>query len=114
MLGFFMTYPLYRAGGIWLALPTTVITVLLVTLLSVSVINHRLGGPLPDSITRILLVFVILFSMPFGMLSLPLLLKMSTNSGDHVESEKISDFNSMIKSLWFIKKNGAKLRNNRF
>ena len=83
MLGFLMTYPLYLAGGFWAALPTTIVTVLLTALLSISIFNHWLGEPLPGSTTRQLLVFAILFSMPCGMLSLPLLHNMSSTDSDY-------------------------------
>ena len=77
MLGFMMTYPLYIAGGVWPALPTTLLTILLVMILTASILSHRLE--IKNPLQRTLLTFAILFSLPFGILSLPLLHRISSN-----------------------------------
>jgi len=74
-LGFIVTYPLYLAGGFWLALPTGFLAVLVVSSIFISVFLFELGYK--GHIQRKLLVFAMLFSMPFGLLSLPLLHKLS-------------------------------------
>jgi len=76
-LGFIITFPIYRVGGFWLALPTGAFTILLMLFLFLGILSYRfqLGKPY----ARKLLVFAILFSLPFGLLSLPLLQELSKN-----------------------------------
>ncbi len=76
-LGFIITFPIYEVGGFWLALPTGAFTLLLMLLLSLGILSYRFQLEKPYA--RKLLVFAILFSLPFGLLSLPLLQELSTN-----------------------------------
>ena len=77
ILGFIVTYPIYLVGGFWAALPTGLFTILVVSTLSISFISERMGYR--SHFQRKLLVFSIVFSMPFGVLSIPLLHKISEN-----------------------------------
>ena len=77
ILGFVVTYPIYVVGGIIPALPTAIFTVILLILIGFSAVNHLLGFPFRGHVPRKLLTFGILFSLPFGLLSLPLLHSMS-------------------------------------
>ncbi|MCD4740646.1 hypothetical protein K8R43_05685 [archaeon] len=71
-LGFMMTYPLYIMGGFWMALPTGLLTFALIIILSANILNNKLGWT-QGSTLRKLLILAILLSLPFGLLSLPLL-----------------------------------------
>lgn len=72
-LGFAVTYPLYELGGIVAAFPTGAFTLALLAIIALSILNHLAGGPLSGPNMRKLLTFGILFSLPFGLLSLNLL-----------------------------------------
>ena len=72
-LGIIITWPIYRLGGPWAALPTGGFTIILITIISVAMfVNVTSSKPL-RKVVRPLLVFAIMFSLPFGLLSLPLL-----------------------------------------
>jgi hypothetical protein len=77
ILGFIITFPIYEVGGIWLALPTGIFTIILLLFLTISILSRKLH--LGNKHARSLLVFAILFSLPFGLLSLPLLHRLSEN-----------------------------------
>ena len=76
-LGFIITFPIYEVGGFWLALPTGAFTIVLLVLISLGIISNQFN--IGRKHTRNLLVFAILFSLPFGLLSLPLLQELSKN-----------------------------------
>ena len=82
-LGSIMTYPLYLVGGIWAALPTGVFTLFILSIFGLCIFNSISGGAFNGPVLRKLLTFGILFSLPFGLLSLPMLYKISS-----VPSEK--------------------------
>ncbi|MCP4646551.1 MAG: hypothetical protein GY852_02300 [bacterium] len=77
ILGFIITFPIYELEGIWLALPTGIFTLILLLFLSISILSRELH--IGNKYARGLLVFAILFSLPFGLLSLPLLHELSEN-----------------------------------
>lgn len=77
ILGFIITFPIYEVGGFWLALPTGAFTVVLLFFISISMLSHHFH--MGRKHARNLLVFAILFSLPFGLLSLPLLHELSKN-----------------------------------
>ncbi len=77
ILGFIITFPIYEVGGFWLALPTGAFTLILLLFLSISILSHHTH--IGRKYARGLLVFAILFSLPFGLLSLPLLHELSKN-----------------------------------
>jgi len=72
-LGTIMTYPIYLAGGILAALPTGVFTTMLLTIIWMNIVHYKLGTHHKIRGLRKLLVIAILFTLPFGILSLPLL-----------------------------------------
>ena len=76
-LGFIITFPIYELEGFWLALPTGVFTIILLVCLALGIASKELHTGKKHA--RKLIVFAILFSLPFGLLSLPLLHELSTN-----------------------------------
>ncbi|MBN2477938.1 hypothetical protein JXB01_01475 [Candidatus Micrarchaeota archaeon] len=74
-LGIAVTYPIYLFGGVWAALPTGLFTIFVVSLILVSFVSYRLG--IRNSIQRKMIIFAVLFSLPFGLLSMPLLYALS-------------------------------------
>jgi len=77
-LGFLMTYPLYLVGGIWAALPTGIFTLFILGIFLFCIINSLSGGVFNGPVLRKLLALGILFSLPFGLLSIPMLYKISS------------------------------------
>jgi len=77
ILGFIITFPIYEVGNIWLALPTGLFTIILLLFLSLGILSREFHTG--SAHARKLLVFAILFSLPFGLLSLPLLHELSKN-----------------------------------
>lgn len=77
-LGFIISFPIYSVGGTAAALPTASFTVLLLILIFFGIFSFHLK-PLWKFSSK-LLVFAILFSLPFGLLSLPLLQKLSSSA----------------------------------
>lgn len=74
-LGFLITYPIYLVGGILAALPTGLFTAALlfsILFAAISLHSQRMRRVSPK-----LLAFAIVFSLPFGLLSLPLLNELS-------------------------------------
>ena len=78
ILGFIITFPIYELEGFWLALPTGAFTIILVLFLLLGIISRELK--IGRKHTRKLVAFAILFSLPFGILSLPLLHELSKNN----------------------------------
>ncbi|MBD3398578.1 hypothetical protein GF412_05040 [Candidatus Micrarchaeota archaeon] len=76
-LGFLITFPIYELEGFWLALPTGAFTIILLFSLATCIFSSRFNVGRKHA--RKLLVFAILFSLPFGLLSLPLLHELSRN-----------------------------------
>ena len=76
-LGFTITFPIYELEGFWFALPTGAFTLILLLFFIISILSHRFH--IGRKHARKLLVFAILFSLPFGLLSLPLLHELSKN-----------------------------------
>ncbi|MBN2121572.1 hypothetical protein JW721_00735 [Candidatus Micrarchaeota archaeon] len=75
LLGFVITYPIYLVGGILAALPTALFTAALVFSILLAILSVSVGRI--RSVSSKLLVFAIVFSLPFGLLSLPLLKEIS-------------------------------------
>lgn len=75
-LGFIITFPIYELEGFWLALPTGAFTIILLISLSACILSSYFH--MGRAHARKLLVFAILFSLPFGLLSLPLLHELSS------------------------------------
>ncbi|MBU0636057.1 hypothetical protein KKE06_03455 [Candidatus Micrarchaeota archaeon] len=71
--GILMTFPLFIAGGFWLALPTGAFTIILIALVLISIFSYWSKSSFARASVRKLLVFAMLFSLPFSLLSLPLL-----------------------------------------
>jgi len=86
-LGFIMTYPLYLVGGIWAALPTGIFTLFILSIFGLCIFNSISGGALNGPVLRKLLSFGILFSLPFGLLSLPMLYKVSSLASGKQKNE---------------------------
>jgi len=76
-LGFFITYPIYLAGGFWAAFPTAVLTMIIVFIMAMVLIISKYGSIKWNPALRILLILAILGSLPFGLLSLPMVQKLS-------------------------------------
>jgi uncharacterized membrane protein YhaH (DUF805 family) len=75
-LGVAITLPIYSAGGPAAASPTAFFTLFLISLILLAVFSVHV-----KSLRRIsskALAFAIIFSLPFGLLSLPLLRKISS------------------------------------
>jgi hypothetical protein len=75
-LGFIITYPLHATFGLHAALPTAIVTIIPITIIFICVLDHNLGGRMNGKTLRLSLLFAIFFSLPFGILSLPLLYSM--------------------------------------
>ncbi|MBD3389485.1 hypothetical protein GF415_00835 [Candidatus Micrarchaeota archaeon] len=76
-LGFIITFPIYEVGGVYAAIPTGGFTLALLFLISLAMAVSLLSlKPLKIAV-RPLLGFAIMFSLPFGLLSLPLLHSLS-------------------------------------
>ena len=73
LLGAAITYPLYKVLGIRGALPTGALTAVVVTVILAALVNRRLGTDFGRKALKALLPLAIFFSLPFGVLSLPLL-----------------------------------------
>ncbi len=80
-LGFIITYPLHITFGFHAALPTAIITIVPITIIFICILNYNFGGHLNGRTMRLLLLFAIFFSLPFSVLSLPLLHSISPDSG---------------------------------
>jgi len=77
MLGYLVTYIVFLIEGFYVALLPALVTIVPITVIFTSMINHRFcffGMKMP----RRLLLLAIFFSLPFGILSLPLLHSMSS------------------------------------
>jgi hypothetical protein len=74
-LGFTITYSIYALGGPWAALPTGAFTLLLISFISFAILSANSGAG--RKAARKPLAFAIIFSLPFGLLSLPLLSSLS-------------------------------------
>ncbi|MCK4327078.1 MAG: hypothetical protein KAW41_01230 [Candidatus Diapherotrites archaeon] len=73
LLGAVITYPLYKLLGIRGALPTTLLTAAVVVVILASLVNRWLDTGFGRKALKGLLPLAIFFSLPFGVLSLPLL-----------------------------------------
>jgi hypothetical protein len=74
-LGFAISYPIYLVGGILAALPTALFTFVLVFSILLGALSVSFRGL--RRVSSKLLIFAIIFSLPFGLLSLPLLKEIS-------------------------------------
>jgi type IV secretory pathway TrbD component len=89
-LGFAISFPIYSAGGIAAALPTSIFTFFLVSMICIAALSA--GVKRMRGFSRKALAFAIIFSLPFGLLSLPLLEKLSSLPPAHAgqrENNKI-------------------------
>jgi hypothetical protein len=77
-LGFAISFPIYSVGGMAAAFPTAFFTLLLISFIFAGIVSPRFR-PL-RKISPKLLVFAIIFSLPFGLLSLPLLQRISSKA----------------------------------
>ncbi len=84
-LGFLITLPIYELGGVWAALPTGGFTLVLLLIIALSIFVNEIGPNHLRKFMRPLLVFAILFSLPFGILSISLL---NSISQPHQEGAK--------------------------
>ncbi len=78
LLGVVITYSLYHTIGIESALSTVVFTAAIVGVILAALINIKLNTKFGRNVLKVLLPLAILFSLPFGVLSLPLLQKIET------------------------------------
>jgi len=76
-LGFIITFPIYELGGPWAALPTGGFTIILLAIIALSIIVNAAGTKPMRKVMRPMLIFAIMFSLPFGLLSIPLLNELS-------------------------------------
>lgn len=74
-LGFIITFPLYELEGLWLALPTGAFTLFLMLFIALAILSNYFN--IGRAHARKLLVFAILLSLPFGILSISLLNELS-------------------------------------
>ncbi len=72
-LGIIITWPIYEVGGFYAAIPTGGFTLILLSIISLAIIVNVTSSDALRKVTRPLLVFAIMFSLPFGLLSLSLL-----------------------------------------
>ena|GEM_PF-920470 len=72
-LGFIITFPIYELAGPWAALPTGGFTIILLAIISLTIFVNEIGPNHLRKFMRPLLIFAIMFSLPFGLLSIPLL-----------------------------------------
>ena len=77
VLGFIITFPIYEVGGVYAAIPTGGFTLVLLFLISLAMAVSFLSIKSLEIAVRPLLGFAIMFSLPFGLLSLPLLNSLS-------------------------------------
>jgi hypothetical protein len=72
VVGIVVCYPLYLVGGFYAAILPALFTLLVLTGLFIAILDYRIKffGRNPP---KMLLLFSIAFSLPFGILSLPLL-----------------------------------------
>ena len=77
ILGAMVIYLAYHAGGVYAALPAILVTTIPIAVIFVTMVNHKLGV-FGAKKPRKLLLLAIFFSLPFGILSLPLLHRMSS------------------------------------
>jgi hypothetical protein len=73
LVGFITSYPLFLAGGFWLALPTTAFTILIAGIVFFCLFSYSFRLFIGNHWLHKTLVFAMLFSLPFSLLSLPLL-----------------------------------------
>ena len=73
LLGAAITYPLYKLLGIRGALPTGILTTVVVAVIFASLLNRWFNTNFARKGLKALLPLAIFFSLPFGVLSLPLL-----------------------------------------
>lgn len=81
-LGFLITFPIYEVGGVYAAIPTGGFTLILLFLISLAMAVSFLSIKPLEIAVRPLLGFAIMFSLPFGLLSLPLLNSLSKKEKD--------------------------------
>ncbi|NYZ77547.1 hypothetical protein H0O02_04520 [Candidatus Micrarchaeota archaeon] len=77
MLGFVVTYAVFLVEGFGVALLPALVTTIPIAVIFTSMLNDRFGF-FGMKMPRRLLLLAIFFSLPFGILSLPLLHKMSS------------------------------------
>ncbi len=75
LLGAFITYSLYHTIGMSGAIPAAALTAAVVAVILASLISLKLNTGFGRKALKVLLPLAILFSLPFGVLSLPLLRK---------------------------------------
>lgn len=73
LLGTIITIPIYLAAGFHASLPTAVITIVPVLVIAFTIVDYNSGRHMPGGAMRLLLIGAIFFSLPFSILSIPLL-----------------------------------------
>ncbi len=76
-LGFIVTYPIFITFGVHASLPTAIVTMVPISIIFICILNHNFGGYLSGKTLRLILLIAIFFSLPFSVLSLPLLYAMA-------------------------------------
>ncbi len=76
-VGVIVSYPVYVVGGFWAALAPVSLTLAVVLSILIPISYHNLGFSSGKRAVRTMLLFAIMFSLPFGILSLPLLYSMA-------------------------------------
>jgi len=73
LLGTIITIPIYLAAGIHASLPTAIVTIVPVLVIAFTILDYNSGRHMPGEFMRLLLIVAIFFSLPFSILSIPLL-----------------------------------------
>ena len=73
LLGTIITIPIYLKFGLHASLPTIIVTVVPVFVIAFTIIDYNSGRHMPGGAMRLLLIGAIFFSLPFSVLSIPLL-----------------------------------------
>ena len=76
-LGFIIAYPLHVTLGFHAAILPAFITIVPISIIFICIVNYNMGNPVGEKTLRIPLMLAIVFSLPFSILSLPLLYTMS-------------------------------------
>jgi len=77
IVGAIVSYPIYLIGGYWLAMIPILFTLAVASSIFIPIVHHNFKIKYGRNAARGLLMFAIMFSLPFGILSLPLLHRMS-------------------------------------
>lgn len=77
LLGTIITIPIYLKFGLHASLPTAIITVVPVLVIAFTILDYNSGRHMPGEVMRFLLIGAIFFSLPFSVLSIPLLQEIS-------------------------------------